>query len=229
MTSRVLTRTNVLTKFHADWNINVTPRENCCAPCRPYIIGTNNLTTFHEDWTINVTSRVLTRFHYSHIKKTAPPPRRHFHEDQTINVAVLASRLLTRQEHRLAGADRSSIFFLKVKGLSFSITKEGGCGGVLVICEMGVGTGDGFGGFHDDWAINMASRVLTRQMFRTHKEQQTTEKKAITKPHHEHIAISWRKQTNQQTDQQTGQKQYVPHYYMAAIIKLLTKFGEDIG
>ncbi|KAH3696937.1 hypothetical protein DPMN_084419 [Dreissena polymorpha] len=26
----------------------------------------------------------------------------------------------------LAGADRSSIFFLKVKGLSFSITKEGG-------------------------------------------------------------------------------------------------------
>ncbi|KAH3712123.1 hypothetical protein DPMN_071802 [Dreissena polymorpha] len=31
-----------------------------------------------------------------------------------------------RQEHRLAGADRSSIFFLKVKGLSFSITKEGG-------------------------------------------------------------------------------------------------------
>ncbi|KAH3808604.1 hypothetical protein DPMN_136961 [Dreissena polymorpha] len=44
-----------------------------------------------------------------------------------------------KQEHRLAGADRSSIFFLKVKGLSFSITKEGGCGGV------GVGTGDGLG------------------------------------------------------------------------------------
>ncbi|KAH3697087.1 hypothetical protein DPMN_084572 [Dreissena polymorpha] len=36
-----------------------------------------------------------------------------------------------------AERDRSSIFFLKVKGLSFSITKEGGCGGV------GVGTGDG--------------------------------------------------------------------------------------
>ncbi|KAH3692833.1 hypothetical protein DPMN_194587 [Dreissena polymorpha] len=37
------------------------------------------------------------------------------------------------------GKNRSSIFFLKVKGLSFSITKEGGCGGV------GVGTGDGLG------------------------------------------------------------------------------------
>ncbi|KAH3790171.1 hypothetical protein DPMN_168366 [Dreissena polymorpha] len=33
---------------------------------------------------------------------------------------------ISKQEHRLAGADRSSIFFLKVKGLSFSITKEGG-------------------------------------------------------------------------------------------------------
>ncbi|KAH3784061.1 hypothetical protein DPMN_162012 [Dreissena polymorpha] len=54
----------------------------------------------------------------------------------------LLIRLLNRRmqkEHRLAGADRSSIFFLKVKGLSFSITKEGGCGGV------GVGTGDGLG------------------------------------------------------------------------------------
>ncbi|KAH3859541.1 hypothetical protein DPMN_102358 [Dreissena polymorpha] len=50
-----------------------------------------------------------------------------FHEDGTRNVA---SRVFTSKY-------RSSIFFLKVKGLSFSITKEGGCGGV------GVGTGDG--------------------------------------------------------------------------------------
>ncbi|KAH3870201.1 hypothetical protein DPMN_033383 [Dreissena polymorpha] len=38
----------------------------------------------------------------------------------------LAVGAILKQEHRLAGADRSSIFFLKVKGLSFSITKEGG-------------------------------------------------------------------------------------------------------
>ncbi|KAH3839097.1 hypothetical protein DPMN_112519, partial [Dreissena polymorpha] len=66
---------------------------------------------------------------------------------------------MSKQEHRLAGADRSSIFFLKVKGLSFSITKEGGCGGVgtgeggrargmVWVREggcggVGVGTGDG--------------------------------------------------------------------------------------
>ncbi|KAH3775539.1 hypothetical protein DPMN_176943, partial [Dreissena polymorpha] len=41
-------------------------------------------------------------------------------------------KAINEQEHRLAGADRSSIFFLKVKGLSFSITKEGGCVGVGV-------------------------------------------------------------------------------------------------
>ncbi|KAH3855119.1 hypothetical protein DPMN_097680 [Dreissena polymorpha] len=40
-----------------------------------------------------------------------------------VTIKVLEVR---KQEHRLAGADRSSIFFLKVKGLSFSITKEGG-------------------------------------------------------------------------------------------------------
>ncbi|KAH3895364.1 hypothetical protein DPMN_019528, partial [Dreissena polymorpha] len=33
----------------------------------------------------------------------------------------------------MSSHDRSSIFFLKVKGLSFSITKEGGCGGVVII------------------------------------------------------------------------------------------------
>ncbi|KAH3855635.1 hypothetical protein DPMN_098205 [Dreissena polymorpha] len=61
--------------------------------------------------------------------------------DETIDDRV------NEQEHRLAGADRSSIFFLKVKGLSFSITKEGGCGGVGVVV-IWEGTRDGLGGFH---------------------------------------------------------------------------------
>ncbi|KAH3737883.1 hypothetical protein DPMN_044481 [Dreissena polymorpha] len=80
------------------------------------IIGTHVLTKFYEDWTKNVTSRVLTRFYYSHIRKTATPPGSHvfqptgtifelvqviiethvltkFHEDWTINVTF---RVLTR-------------------------------------------------------------------------------------------------------------------------------------
>ncbi|KAH3880681.1 hypothetical protein DPMN_004603 [Dreissena polymorpha] len=60
-----------------------------------------------------------------------------------------------KQEHRLAGADRSSIFFLKVKGLSFSITKEGGCGGV------GVGTGDGLGKRSKLFAILIEERFVS--------------------------------------------------------------------
>ncbi|KAH3842481.1 hypothetical protein DPMN_115977 [Dreissena polymorpha] len=46
-------RTNVLTKFHEDWTINVTPRvKNCLAPWGPYFS-----TNFHEDQTINVISQ----------------------------------------------------------------------------------------------------------------------------------------------------------------------------
>ncbi|KAH3861008.1 hypothetical protein DPMN_023934 [Dreissena polymorpha] len=45
--------------------------------------------------------------------------------DVTNNNSTVVVTIL-KQEHRLAGADRSSIFFLKVKGLSISITKEGG-------------------------------------------------------------------------------------------------------
>ncbi len=37
-------------------------------------IGTHVPTKFHEDWTKNVTSRVLTRFHYSTIRKNAQTP-----------------------------------------------------------------------------------------------------------------------------------------------------------
>ncbi|KAH3896036.1 hypothetical protein DPMN_020207 [Dreissena polymorpha] len=52
---------------------------------------------------------------------------------------------------------RSSIFFLKVKGLSFSITKEGGCGGV------GVGTGDGLGKIGANQPNNQPTNQQTNQ------------------------------------------------------------------
>ncbi|KAH3798528.1 hypothetical protein DPMN_152128 [Dreissena polymorpha] len=72
--SLAIIKTNVQTKFHEDWSINVTPRvltrQNCPAPCRPCFLliltifklnrriqEINVLTKFHEDWTKNVTSR----------------------------------------------------------------------------------------------------------------------------------------------------------------------------
>ncbi|KAH3861516.1 hypothetical protein DPMN_024446 [Dreissena polymorpha] len=62
--------TNLLTKFHEDWTINVASRvltrfyyshitKN--APPMVVMFGTNLLSKFHEDWTINVASRELTR------------------------------------------------------------------------------------------------------------------------------------------------------------------------
>ncbi|KAH3861045.1 hypothetical protein DPMN_023972 [Dreissena polymorpha] len=79
--------TNLLTKFHEDWTINVASRvltrKNAPPPGGHVftatetifeliqdIIGTNLLTKFHEDRKINVASRVLTR-------KNAPLPRGH--------------------------------------------------------------------------------------------------------------------------------------------------------
>ncbi|KAH3867864.1 hypothetical protein DPMN_031001 [Dreissena polymorpha] len=79
--------TNLLTKFHEDWKINVASRVLTRKNAPPLgshvfqanltifeliqdIIQTNILTNFHEDWTINVASRVLTR-------KTAPLPGGH--------------------------------------------------------------------------------------------------------------------------------------------------------
>ncbi|KAH3719193.1 hypothetical protein DPMN_062025 [Dreissena polymorpha] len=72
--------------------------------------------------------------------KLVPPARQPARQPARIrqsNNQFFPSENLVKTRAPSADADRSSIFFLKVKGLSFSITKEGGCGGV------GVGTGDG--------------------------------------------------------------------------------------
>ncbi|KAH3771556.1 hypothetical protein DPMN_172880 [Dreissena polymorpha] len=64
--------TNLLTKFHEDWTINVASRVLTKKNSPPHvamflkqqkIIGTNLQTKFHDDWKINVTSRVLTSGH----------------------------------------------------------------------------------------------------------------------------------------------------------------------
>ncbi|KAH3877183.1 hypothetical protein DPMN_001042 [Dreissena polymorpha] len=61
--SKDIIETNLLTKFHEDWTINVASSEKN-AP--PLVAMTNLLTKFHDDRKVNVTSRVLTR-------KIAPP------------------------------------------------------------------------------------------------------------------------------------------------------------
>ncbi|KAH3848902.1 hypothetical protein DPMN_091286 [Dreissena polymorpha] len=75
----------MLTKFHEDWTINVTPRVLTMKTSSPPCGQQDVLTNLNEDWTIKVTSRELTR-------KTAPLHGGHFHEDWTVHVT---SRVLT--------------------------------------------------------------------------------------------------------------------------------------
>ncbi|KAH3811251.1 hypothetical protein DPMN_139658 [Dreissena polymorpha] len=96
--------TNLLTKFHDDWTINVVSKNHFQTRPRYHWDKYNLLTYFHEDRTTNVATIVLT----SHITKNAPPPGGHifqattnlltkFHEDWTINVAsiVFPRKMLT--------------------------------------------------------------------------------------------------------------------------------------
>ncbi|KAH3896522.1 hypothetical protein DPMN_020699 [Dreissena polymorpha] len=107
------------------------------------IIGTNLLTKFHEDLKINVASRVLT-------SKNAPPPGGHFHEDRTINVS---SRVLTRfyYSHIRKNAPPPGCHVFKATKTIFNLIQDI------------IGTNLRLTKFHEDWTINVASRVLTRK------------------------------------------------------------------
>ncbi|KAH3880497.1 hypothetical protein DPMN_004412 [Dreissena polymorpha] len=112
------------------------------------IIGTNLLTKFHEDRKINVASRVLT-------KKNAPPLAAmmnlltKFHKDRTLNVA---SRVLTRfyYSHIRKNAPPLGSHFFQANIIIFELIQD--------IIETNLLTK-----FHEDWTINVASRVLTRK------------------------------------------------------------------
>ncbi|KAH3864628.1 hypothetical protein DPMN_027651 [Dreissena polymorpha] len=126
------------------------------------IIGTNLLTKFHEDRKINVASRVLTR-------KNAPPPGSHvfqptgiifelvqdiigmnlltkFHEDRTVNVA---SRVLTRfyYSHIRKNAPPLGSHFFQANIIIFELIQD-----IIAINLLTK--------FHEDWTINVASRVI---------------------------------------------------------------------
>ncbi|KAH3724114.1 hypothetical protein DPMN_049921 [Dreissena polymorpha] len=209
-------KTNVLSKFHKDWTINLTFRvKNAPAPWQRTInlasrvfkrttapplgghVFQANATIFelvqniiwanlltNDDQKINVSSRVLTR-------KNAPPPGGHafeptgtifeliqyiiakylltiFHEDQTINMA-------SRVNNENAPPPLATMFFNQPELLPTSQSRT------LGIIETHLLTK-----FHEDLTINVASRVLTRQIMTPHDGQ-----KAITKAHHENIVLRY--------------------------------------
>ncbi|KAH3875473.1 hypothetical protein DPMN_038739 [Dreissena polymorpha] len=116
-------RTNVLTKFHEDWTLNLTSTVKTAPPPGGHVflptgiifelvkdlIGTHVPTKFHDDWTKNITSRVFnkenchvpwhagfstTRSIFKLVQDiNGPHVLTKFHEDWTINVT---SKVLTR-------------------------------------------------------------------------------------------------------------------------------------
>ncbi|KAH3852962.1 hypothetical protein DPMN_095483 [Dreissena polymorpha] len=184
---REINKTNVLTNFHDDWAKIVTSRVFTRKTIGHEIfeldrdfIGTKFLTKFHEDRKINVASRDVRRTKTGHKSspeqsgelKNAPPPGGHvfkatktifglikdifgtnlltkFHKDRNINVA---SRVLTRFHYRYIRKNApplgSHVFQANVT--IFELIQD--------IIETNLLTK-----FHEDWTINVASRVLTRK------------------------------------------------------------------
>ncbi|KAH3742199.1 hypothetical protein DPMN_048936, partial [Dreissena polymorpha] len=153
--------TNLLTKFHEDWTLNVASREKCPAPCGHVfkatktifeliqdIIGTNLLTKFHDDRKINVTSRprprgghvfqptgIIFELIQDIIRMNLLTK---FHEDRTINVA---SQVLTR----LKNAPPLGCHVFHANITIFQVIQD--------IIETNLLTK-----FHEDWTLNVASR-----------------------------------------------------------------------
>ncbi|KAH3783175.1 hypothetical protein DPMN_161104 [Dreissena polymorpha] len=165
---------NFLTKFHEDWTINVASRVKHSPPLGSHvfqanitifeliqdIIKTNLLTIFHEDWTINVASRVLprvlTRFYYSHIQyvfvkhnlaQTNQPTDQQTGQKQYVPHYYSGG-------HKNAPPLGSHVFQANI-----TIFKL-----IQVFNETNLLTK-----FYEDWTINVASRVLIRQMLTSNK------------------------------------------------------------
>ncbi|KAH3818838.1 hypothetical protein DPMN_120565 [Dreissena polymorpha] len=151
--------TNLLTKFHEDWTINVASRvltrKNVPPSWRPYIIGMNLLTKFHEDWTINVASRV----------KNDPPLDSHVFQAK-VTIFILIQDIIGTHFLTMFNEDRKINVASRVKnapppgGYVFQPT-----GYIFELFQDIIGINH-LTKFHEDWTINVASRVLTRFYYR---------------------------------------------------------------
>ncbi|KAH3750723.1 hypothetical protein DPMN_185254 [Dreissena polymorpha] len=136
--------TNLLTKFHEDWPINVASRvltrfyyshgghvfkaTKIIFELIQDIIGTNLLTKFHDDRKINVVSRVLTR-------KIAPPPWWPY---------IIGMNLLTEFHEDRKNAPPLGGHVFQANVTIFELIQDIIKTNLLTI-------------FHQDWTINVAS------------------------------------------------------------------------
>ncbi|KAH3747454.1 hypothetical protein DPMN_181881 [Dreissena polymorpha] len=132
--------TNLLTKFHEDWTINVAPR---------VLTRKNDPPLFHDDRKINVTSRPRpcgghvvqpTGIIFELVQDIIGMNLlTEFHGDRTINVASRVKNAPTLGGH-----------VIQANVIIFELIQDIIKTNLLTI-------------FHQDWTINVASRVLTRK------------------------------------------------------------------
>ncbi|KAH3811548.1 hypothetical protein DPMN_139958 [Dreissena polymorpha] len=169
--------TNLLTKCHEDWTINVASRvltRKNARPWWPYIIGTNLLTKFHDDRNINVTSRV-------HMMTNAPPPGGHVFQPTGIIFELvqdnIGMNLLTNHIKKNAPPLGSHVFSSKLltgknapphgghvfqpKGVISELVQN--IIGMNLLTNHIKKAPPLGSNFHEDRKINVASRVLTRK------------------------------------------------------------------
>ncbi|KAH3814238.1 hypothetical protein DPMN_142732 [Dreissena polymorpha] len=183
--------TNLLTKFHEDWTINVAFTVKMPRPLGGHVFQpTGTIFKLIQDIIeTNLLTQVFTR-------KNAPPhlwpcfkttgtifePFQEingtyfltkFHYDRKINVA---SKVLTRKNAPLPGDH----IFQEVPTINVALR-----GLTSHICKNAPHLGSHvFSSKH--WTIHVASRVLTRKIVTPHNGRRKT---AITKAHHEHIVL----------------------------------------
>ncbi|KAH3791085.1 hypothetical protein DPMN_169296 [Dreissena polymorpha] len=172
------------------------------------------LIKFHKDWIINVTSRVLTRFNYIAIYGKMPRPLAaitniltKFHEHWIKNVT---SRVLTRfyYSHITKTAPPPGSHVFQQTRIIFKLIQD--------IVRKNVLTK-----FHEDWTINVTSRVLTSHIsIGTH---------VLTEFHED-----WTKNvTSRETDTPPGSHVFQPTRAIFELVQdiiitnVLTKFHED--
>ncbi|KAH3717210.1 hypothetical protein DPMN_059991 [Dreissena polymorpha] len=134
--------TNVLTKFHEDWPINVANIVTTPPPPGGHV--------FQQTITIFKLTQAIVSTNVQ-IKKNAPSPCGHFHEHWTTNVTF---RVLTR-------------FYNTVKPYKENCPPHGGhvfhsTGTIFKLVQDIIGI-HVLTKFHEDWTKNVTSRVLTRK------------------------------------------------------------------
>ncbi|KAH3885363.1 hypothetical protein DPMN_009356 [Dreissena polymorpha] len=194
-----LIETNLLIKFPEDWTINVAFRVKNAPPPGGHVFQSTGI-IFHTHWTTNVASGVLTSHVFQAnvtIFELIPNIIESnllikFHEDWAVNVA---SRMLTRRNAPPLGSHvfqtnltileliqdiRETNLLTKIKCLAtwqpcfqanvtiFKLIQD--------IIEANLLTK-----FHEDWTIDVASRVLTRQVLTPHNGRRTTDKRRSQK------------------------------------------------